>query len=49
MQGPSPIFDKSSIESFNLDEAVLMDHFYMSTITPVFYVECLADLGVRHA
>ena len=44
MQGPSLIFDKSSLESLNLDEAVLMDNFYMSIITPLFYVECLADL-----
>ena len=43
-QGPSLIFDKSSLESLSLDEAVLMDHFYMSTVTPLFYVECLADL-----
>src|SRR5438874_2332805 len=44
MQGPSLIFDKSSLESLKLDEAVLMDNFYMSTITPLFFVECLADL-----
>jgi hypothetical protein len=31
--GPSLIFDKSSLESLNLDEAVLMDNFYMSTMT----------------
>src|SRR5260370_27701277 len=43
-QGPSLIFDKSSLESLNLDEAVLMDNFYLSTITPLFFVECLADL-----
>src|SRR5208282_2488553 len=43
-QGPSLIFDKSTLESLNLDEAVLMDNFYMSTITPLFYIECLADL-----
>jgi hypothetical protein len=42
--GPSLIFDKSSLESLNLDEAVLMDNFYMSNITPLFFVECLADL-----
>jgi hypothetical protein len=42
--GPSLIFDKSSLESLNLDEAVLTDNFYMSTITPLFFVECLADL-----
>jgi hypothetical protein len=43
-QGPSLVFDKSSLESLNLDEAVLLDNFYMSTITPLFFVECLADL-----
>ena len=43
-EGPSLIFDKSSLESLNLNEAVLMDNFYMSTITPLFFVECLADL-----
>src|SRR5260370_24750204 len=43
-QGPSLLFDKSSLESLSLDEAVLMDNFYMSTITPLFFVECLADL-----
>ena len=43
-EGPSLIFDKSSLESLNLDEAVMMDTFYMSTITPLFFVECLADL-----
>jgi len=42
--GPSLIFDKSSLESLNLDEAALMDSLYMSTITPLFFVECLADL-----
>lgn len=42
--GPSLIFDKSFLESLSLDEAVLMDNFFMSTITPLFFVECLADL-----
>jgi len=35
-QGPILIFDKSSLESLNLDEAVLLDNFYMSNITPLF-------------
>lgn len=43
-QGPSLIFDKSALESLNLDEAVLLDNFYRSSITPLFFVECLADL-----
>ena len=42
--GPFLIFDKSSLESLNLDEAVFLDNFYMSNITPLFFVECLADL-----
>ena len=42
--GPFLIFDKSSLESLNLDEAVRLDNFYMSNITPLFFVECLADL-----
>jgi hypothetical protein len=43
-QGPILIFDKSSLESLNLDEAALLDNFYLSNITPLFFVECLADL-----
>jgi hypothetical protein len=43
-QGPILIFDKSSLESLNLDEAVLLDNFYLSNVTPLFFVECLADL-----
>ena len=38
------IFAKSSLESLNLAEMVLLDNFYMSNITPLFFVECLADL-----
>lgn len=44
MRGPYLIFDKSSLESLNFDEAVMLDNFYSSVITPVFFVECLADL-----
>jgi hypothetical protein len=43
-QGPLLIFDKSTLHGLNLDEAEMPDHFYMSTITPLFFVECLADL-----
>src|SRR5271166_104277 len=43
-QGPSLIFDKSALESLNLDEAVFLDNFYRSNITPLFFIECLADL-----
>lgn len=43
-QGPILIFDKSSLECLSVDEAVLLDNFYRSNITPIFFVECLADL-----
>jgi hypothetical protein len=33
MQGSSLICDKSSLESLNFDEAVLLDNFYLSVIT----------------
>jgi hypothetical protein len=33
--GPVVIFDKWSLESLNLDEAVLLDNFYRSNITPL--------------
>lgn len=42
--GPVLIFDKSSLESLTLDEAVLLDNFYTSNVVPLFFVECLADL-----
>ncbi len=42
--GPITIFDKSALESLNPDESVWFDCFYLSNITPLFYVETLADL-----
>jgi hypothetical protein len=44
VRGPYLIFDKSSLESLNFDEAVMLDNFFASVITPIFFVECLADL-----
>jgi hypothetical protein len=38
------IFDKSALQSFSLDEANWLDHFYSSVITPLFFAEVLADL-----
>src|ERR1700679_670843 len=43
-EGPILIFDKSTIQTLTVDESVLLDNFYMSNITPVFFAECLADL-----
>lgn len=42
--GPTIIFDKSALQSLNPDEAVWLDAFFITNITPLFYVETLADL-----
>ncbi len=43
-QGPTLIFDKSTIQTLTLDQAVLLDNFYVSNVVPIFFAECLADL-----
>jgi hypothetical protein len=43
-QGPVNVFNKSTLESLRIDESVMLDNFYLLNITPVFFVECLADL-----
>jgi len=42
--GPILIFDKSFLQGLSIDEAVWLDHFFLSNITPLFFVETLADL-----
>jgi len=42
--GPTLVFDKSALQSFSVDESVLFDNFYLPVITPLFFVETLADL-----
>ena len=42
--GPILIFDKSFLQSLNVDEAVWLDNFFLTAITPLFFVETLADL-----
>jgi len=42
--GPAVLFDKSFLQSLTLDESVIFDHFFISVISPLFYVETLADL-----
>jgi hypothetical protein len=41
------VFDKSALQSFSVDESVWLDRFFMGNITPLFYVETLADLEKR--
>src|SRR4051794_36305762 len=43
-KGPITVFDKSAIQMLSLDEAALFGQFYRVAITPLFYVETLADL-----
>ncbi|MCZ6905225.1 MAG: hypothetical protein O7F56_06120, partial [Acidobacteria bacterium] len=42
--GPIILFDKSVLQSLSIDEAVWLDTFYFPCITPLFFVETLADL-----
>lgn len=42
--GPIIIFDKSTLESLSPDEAMWLDNFFLSNITPLFFIETLADL-----
>src|SRR5205085_8260 len=42
--GPITIFDKSALQSLSADEAVWFDMFFSGNVTPLFYVETLADL-----
>jgi len=42
--GPIVLFDKSFLQSLNIDEAVWFDHFFISNIPPIFFTETLADL-----
>lgn len=45
--GPILIFDKSFLESLSVDESCWLDNFFLTNITPLFYVETLADLEKR--
>ncbi len=45
--GPIALFDKSFIQSLSLDESVWFDHFFLTNVCPVFFIETLADLGKR--
>jgi hypothetical protein len=42
--GPILLFDKSLLQGLSVDEAVWLDTFYFPCITPLFFVETLADL-----
>ena len=42
--GPITLFDKSFLQSLSVDESVFFDHFFYPVISPLFYIETLADL-----
>jgi hypothetical protein len=42
--GPNTIFDKSALQALSIDEAVWLEVHFLSSVTPLFYVETLADL-----
>ena len=42
--GPILIFDKSILEALSVDEAVWLGRFYRVNMTPLFFIETLADL-----
>jgi len=42
--GPILLFDKSTLQSLSVDESVWFDQLYYPNITPLFFVETLADL-----
>src|SRR6266568_6714366 len=42
--GPILIFDKSALQGFSVDESMMLDTFFLTNITPVFFIEALADL-----
>ena len=42
--GPATLFDKSFIEMLNVDQAAMFDLMFSTVISPIFYVEVLADL-----
>lgn len=41
---PVALFDKSFLQSLSVDESVWFDRFFTPNISPLFYVETLADL-----
>lgn len=42
--GPITIFDKSALQALSIDEAVWLEVHFLTNVTPLFYVETLADL-----
>ena len=42
--GPILIFDKSTLQGLSVDESVWLENFFLTNLTPLFYVETLSDI-----
>lgn len=42
--GAITIFDKSALQALSIDEAVWLEAHFLTNVTPLFYIETLADL-----
>ena len=42
--GPTTCFDKSFLHSLSVDQSAWFDQYFSAVITPLFFVETLADL-----
>lgn len=42
--GPTLTFDKSFLQSISADESVWLDQFFACNVTPLFFIETLADI-----
>jgi hypothetical protein len=45
MLGPTLLFDKSFLQGLSLDEAAMLDQMFRCIISPLFFVETMADLA----
>jgi hypothetical protein len=43
-QRPFNVSKTSTLESLGIDELMMLDNFYLSNVTAVFFVQCPADL-----
>src|ERR1035437_8416665 len=43
--GPITLFDKSFLQSLNIQEAVWFDQYSLANVCPMFFAETLADLS----
>ncbi|MHB9026540.1 MAG: hypothetical protein ACYC7E_20585 [Armatimonadota bacterium] len=42
--GPTVLFDKSFLQSLSVNESLWFDHFFITNVCPLFYLETIADL-----